>query len=34
MMAGAALITPMLQRMMGYGTIDAGLLVAPRGLGW
>ncbi len=31
MMAGAALVTPMLQRMMGYGTIDAGLLVVPRG---
>ena len=32
MMAGAALVTPMLQRSMGYGTIDAGMLVAPRGV--
>lgn len=31
-LAGAVLVTPMLQRMLGYGTIEAGLLVAPRGL--
>ncbi|MET0268972.1 MAG: DHA2 family efflux MFS transporter permease subunit [Sphingomonas sp.] len=31
-LAGAALVTPMLQRLLGYGTIEAGLLVAPRGI--
>ncbi|TVV75382.1 DHA2 family efflux MFS transporter permease subunit [Sphingomonas solaris] len=31
-MGGAALVTPMLQRIMGYGTMDAGMLIAPRGL--
>jgi len=32
MIAGAALIAPMLQRMMGYGVVDAGALVMPRGI--
>jgi DHA2 family multidrug resistance protein len=31
-MAGAALLTPMLQRLMNYSVVDAGMLVAPRGL--
>jgi DHA2 family multidrug resistance protein len=32
MMAGAALIAPMLQRMMGYGVVDAGMMMMPRGV--
>lgn len=32
MMAGATFISLMLQSLFGYGTIDAGLMAAPRGL--
>lgn len=32
MMASAVLLTPMMQRLMGYGVIDAGALVMPRGI--
>ena len=31
--AGATLIAPMLQRLMDYPVFDAGLMVAPRGIG-
>ncbi len=31
--AGAALVAPMLQRLMGYPVLDAGLVTAPRGVG-
>ena len=30
-MAGSALIAPMLQRLMGYGVVDAGMTMIPRG---
>ncbi len=33
MMAGGTLVAPMLQRLFGYPVFDAGLMVAPRGLG-
>jgi MFS transporter, DHA2 family, multidrug resistance protein len=33
MMAGAALIPPMLEQLFGYPVIDAGMLMAPRGVG-
>lgn len=33
MMAGAALIAPMTQRLLGYSVLDAGMLVVPRGFG-
>ena len=33
LVAGAALVAPMLQRLFGYPVFDAGLLTAPRGLG-
>lgn len=33
MMAGAVLVAPMLQQLMGYPVFDAGLLIAPRGIG-
>jgi len=32
MMAGAALIAPMLQRLLGYGVVDAGMMMMPRGV--
>jgi MFS transporter, DHA2 family, multidrug resistance protein len=32
-MAGSALIAPMLQRLMGYGVVDAGMTMMPRGIG-
>ncbi len=33
LVAGAALVAPMLQRLFGYPVLDAGLLTAPRGIG-
>jgi len=33
MFGGSALMPPMLQRLLGYSTIDAGLITAPRGVG-
>ncbi len=33
LIAGAALVAPMLQRLFGYPVLGAGLLTAPRGLG-
>ncbi|MBA3896941.1 MAG: DHA2 family efflux MFS transporter permease subunit [Sphingomonadaceae bacterium] len=33
LMAGAALVAPMLQRLLGYPVLQAGLLTAPRGVG-
>jgi DHA2 family multidrug resistance protein len=33
LIAGSALVAPMLQRLMNYPVLDAGLMTAPRGLG-
>jgi MFS transporter, DHA2 family, multidrug resistance protein len=33
LVAGAALVAPMLQRLLGYPVFEAGLLTAPRGIG-
>jgi DHA2 family multidrug resistance protein len=33
MMAGAALLPPMLQRLMGYSVLQSGIMTAPRGVG-
>ncbi len=33
LVAGAALVAPMLQRLFGYPVLQAGLLTAPRGIG-
>ena len=33
LIAGAALVAPMLQRLLGYPVFQAGLLTAPRGIG-
>jgi len=33
LVAGAAMVAPMLQRLFGYPVFDAGLLTAPRGFG-
>jgi DHA2 family multidrug resistance protein len=33
LVAGAALVAPMLQRLFGYPVLEAGLLTAPRGIG-
>ena len=33
MMSGAALVAPMLQRLLGYDAVGAGMLMVPRGVG-